>query len=1222
MSKLWRCGAAMGWLVLCSTAEAQGRPDIIVGRATTDSGKVVAGAAVTVTRAPDRAIFQAQSDEAGAFRIRMPEGTGDYLVYVTAVGRKPFRKRVTRGVGVTDSVLIVDAVLQAAVVQQLATVNVRAAKPKPSRNADPGTRTGAAEAIVDDFVGGVPPELNGNIAAMSAMIPGVTPVGDGIAVLGLGPSQNQVTLNGMAFGGSAVPRAAPTRVRLSTSVYDPAQGWFGGASSNVELGGGGVFTLRSATATADAPAFQASDALSRTAGQRFVNVDASVGGSGPLDHHDLHFYSYGVQGGRRSSSASSILASGEDVGEAGGVVADSARRLGMILPRLGLEGVDDGARANSTTDRVSFLTRFDRRQVDAATLQPPRRAAHVTLFGSWQQTSALAPDPWALPSRGARQSQASGAAQASWSTYFGPDYLATVTSALSVGQTRVEPFAMLPSGSVVIASAFPSGATGVQSVAFGGRGELLEARRSTWETRAETQLYASGREMHRITITADARLDGFRESGSEAALGNYAYSSLDALARNQPSSFTRLLGSARRDGAEWNGFVSVGDLWRVSPALRVEYGARVEGSAFVDAPAYNPLAEQHLGVRTDLAPRHAHVSPRLGFTWARRGAGNAGALAVNKFGAFNLGPTSYLRGGIGEFRTLLSPELYSDAFAFTGLPGALRQVTCAGLATPVPEWGRYATDPDAIPRSCVGQAGVTAFADTAPTVRVMDPKFSPPRSWRANLSFASQYRQLTFSVDGTYSLNLDQPSRNELNIREMPVFSTADEKRPVFVPPSAITANGDVSLAESRLTPAFGSVRRQSSAGRSVSRQLILTVAPDLSGVTNWWVSTSYVLGSTTVRRNGYDGTTFGSPGAVAWERSPLDARHQFLLKGGYTAAGISLTAFARTSSGLPYTPVVGRDVNGDGFVNDRAFIFAPASDVVLATETNRLLATTSSAARACLLNQAGEVAGANSCEGRWSTTLNAQVTIEGERLRLGSRVSAVRLSLVNPLAGIDRVLHGNQGLHGWGGSVQPDPVLYYVNGFDPNARRYRYQVNPRFGDANIASTSAQVPFRVSLDVALYLTPDVAQQQLRRYLGPGRERPGQRLTVSDLVRRYSRNVSDPYQAIMREADSLLLSRGQVDALQEADARYKTRVDSIWLSVATEFVSLPDRYDVAAAVRRQEEAIAEARELTRVSLRATLGEILTPIQLRLIPKDILAMYNAESTYLPGGRTLSP
>ncbi|HWJ38486.1 MAG TPA: hypothetical protein VNR86_06975, partial [Sphingomicrobium sp.] len=72
------------------------------------------------------------------------------------------------------------------------------------------------------------------------------------------------------------------------------------------------------------------------------------------------------------------------------------------------------------------------------------------------------------------------------------------------------------------------------------------------------------------------------------------------------------------------------------------------------------------------------------------------------------------------------------------------------------------------------------------------------------------------------------------------------------------------------------------------------------------------------------------------------DARHVVVLSGGFATNHIgTLTMFARFQSGLPFTPLVSGDVNGDGRGGDRAFIPNPATttDAVLAGGITSLLA-------------------------------------------------------------------------------------------------------------------------------------------------------------------------------------------------------------------------------------------------------------------------------------------
>src|SRR4051794_14031786 len=71
-------------------------PEVIRGKVIDDSGHVVIGATVMVTRGPDRLTQQSATDSTGHYVVRFAEGTGDYLVYVAAPGLKAVRRRVTR----------------------------------------------------------------------------------------------------------------------------------------------------------------------------------------------------------------------------------------------------------------------------------------------------------------------------------------------------------------------------------------------------------------------------------------------------------------------------------------------------------------------------------------------------------------------------------------------------------------------------------------------------------------------------------------------------------------------------------------------------------------------------------------------------------------------------------------------------------------------------------------------------------------------------------------------------------------------------------------------------------------------------------------------------------------------------------------------------------------------------------------------------------------------
>lgn len=1203
--------AVVSAVCLPASVLAQTHHDLVRGTVTTDSGKVIAGADVIITMAPNRDSRSTKTDDGGHYSIAFENGTGDYLVHVSAVGRATFRKRITR-VG-TDSVFTVDAKLGAAGVQQLKTVNVAARKPKPTRGGDQAIGAGAAERIADGVNGAVSPDLAGDLNAISGTVPGITATSGGVSVAGLAPSNNSTTLNGMSFPGADIPRDASTRVRVTTSTYDPARGWFSGVNQNVELSPGNIFASRRGHITLDAPALQYTDPVSAKLGQRFTNAQLSLGGDGSFEG-DNFVYNYGLQGSRRMADAVSVAGAGADVLQRAGLSADSAVRFLNLLNAAGIP-VGSGIPTSQINQTASFIGRIDHAPYNWNTFSPSKTTWGLQAYAKVAGNGAVQTSPTATAAHAGRTSLGIGSLQAMYSTYFGNDYLTEDRTSLSVVDNRATPYTRLPDGRVLVTSAFPDGTGGVTSLGFGGNSALWSnTRQWTWETMSETQFYPPGKTTHRVELTADSRLDGVTQNANSNSLGTFAFNSLSDLAANQPSSFTRTLTQPTRTGGEWNGFVALGDVWRKSSSLQVMYGARVEANRFTSAPVNNPAIESAFGERTDNAPDTYHLSPRFGFTWVRHSAFGDGfgvMHMITPLGNFYPQATSYIRGGIGEFRSLISPSLLTRASAATGLPNGTQSLTCVGSATPTPDWSDYAANAATVPDQCAGQSTTPVFTDAAPAVQLFDRNYTAPRSWRANLSYASSFHDVPFSLEGVYSLNLNQPGITDLNFSNAPRFTTSDEGRPVFVNQSSIVpATGALSTVDARRDMAFGHVIDNVSNLTSFAKQLTLTVTPPVTR--RAFLSLAYTLGDVRAQSRGFDGSTFGDPAMRESARGDLDVRHQFLVQAGYSLNRMNFTLFGRFQSGLPYTPMVGGDVNGDGFANDRAFIFNPstAADPALASSMRSLLSTSSGSVRDCLTRQLGQAAGKNSCEGPWTAAMNAQFSFDFT-LPGSTRRTNVALAFANPLGGLDQLLHGSDHLRGWGSPAIPDPVLYNVRGFDATNDRFRYDVNPRFGNTSPANTILRSPFRVTLDVRLDLGTPLPQQQLSRWLKPGRAgRPGPKLSAAELKRRYARNVPDPYAGILQETDSLLLTREQVEAIQSVQKVYVQRMDSLWTSLANYLASLGDKFNGAEALKRQESATDDAWELSRLDVQKNLPTILSPVQLQLLPFPAGLLYKAK------------
>lgn len=1186
--------------------------DTLRGRVTTDSGAVIAGAEVVATRAPDRAFKSATTDASGNYLIIFEQGTGDYLLHVAALGRETARARVKRAG--TETTLSHDFQLKSAV-QKLQTVTVEAQPDKPERDRGfPTPQTGESGRTVDGVTSAIPPDVRGNIAAAAATVPGVAVTPNGISVLGLDPSQNRTTLNGLGFSGGDIPRNARTYTRVSASAYDPSRGWFSGAAVDVNLDEGSIYTFMPASLTLDAPALQYTDRPSSALGQKFSNVIAGLGRSGGL-RSDKMDYSMAVDLSHRGSDFTSLDRAGPDLLERSGVASDSVMRLLGILAADGIPFSSRSPSDNRTSDNITFIGRIDHSRFNYTSFTDEKATWGLVGYAKLGRSSQLGVGPTTVAMHGGDESQQILSVQGLYSSYLHHnEYLTDARTSFSLKRDRTTPYLRLPDGHVLVSSQFPDGLDATTSLAFGGNGALSQDSRDwTWETNSLTRFYASKRAHHRVQLDADSRVDGFWQSTAANTNGTFGFNSLADLAANAPSSFTRTLSAPASAAKEWNGFVSLGDYWRKSATFQLLAGARLEGNRFLDSPRYNPDVDRIFGERTDQTPASVHASPRIGFTWIRKPAGDG--IRFSPIGEFNIGSLAYVRGGIGEFRDLLPPNVLSQAMVADGLPGGASHLTCIGAATPTPDWSGYALDPTTIPGQCLSGVGVPPpFADVAPSVSLLDKSYQPPRSWRANLSYASNFGRLLYNMEGIYSLNLNQPSRSDLNFTNLERFTTSLEGRPIFVGASSIVpATGLVSTVDARKSALFGPVISNRSDGRSISRQLTVNLSPDFDLASSWYLSVAYTLSSVRALASGFDAPTFASPLGREWARGDLDARHRILLQAGKTIKRLTFTLFGTFQSGLPFTPLVGGDVNGDGSFNDRAFIFDPAAppDSAVGAGLRALAATSSARIRDCLFKQVGRAAQRNSCESPWTAGLNANLSTMFEIPNSLHRYVTISLAISNPLGGLDQLLHGSSHLRGWGLQAFPDPILYNVRGFDSTAKSFRYEVNPRFGNTQPATSIIRSPFRLTLDISTNIGPSFPMQQLERLVSAGRAgHPGQRLDAAALKKRYSRSVPDPYAAILEESDSLLLTAEQQKAIEAAQTDYLRGMDSVWTPLADHLAGLGDTFDAKEAVRRQEETSDAAWEFTRLHVQKTLGPILSPIQLKLLPWPAGFLYTAK------------
>src|SRR5262249_40222534 len=364
-----------------------------------------------------------------------------------------------------------------------------------------------------------------------------------------------------------------------------------------------------------------------------------------------------------------------------------------------------------------------------------------------------------------------------------------------------------------------------------------------------------------------------------------------------------------------------------------------------------------------------------------------------------------------------------------------QQLVCVGAAAPTPDWVTYMTNLGAVPAQCANGAASTVFASTSPNVTMFDRSYQAPRAIRSNLNWSGSMIDNRFRVnaDVTYSLNENQPGSFDLNFNPASQFALANEgNRPVFANAANIVpTTGSIAANEGRISTAYSHVTQMRSDLRSETKQLTVGVSP-MAFSTNFTWSLAYVYQNSREEYRGFS-STGGDPRDLAWSRSGFDSRHQVQYRLSYNAFDfIRLGWIGSFRSGNPYTPVVANDINGDGYANDRAFVFNPATttDTAVANGMRSLLTSGSGSARDCLQKQLGTIAGRTSCEGPWYSTANLTFSFNPIKVRMPQRAN-LTFQISNPLGAADLMLHGDNKLHGWGQSAFPQSQLLYVRGVD-----------------------------------------------------------------------------------------------------------------------------------------------------------------------------------------------
>jgi hypothetical protein len=1015
----------------------------------------------------------------------------------------------------------------------------------------------------------------GNFADVAAMQPGVARSGSGLSIAGQSPDQNQTTVDGASYSGASLPAEGVRSAGVITNSYDVARGQFSGGQiiastiSGTNLWGGALHV------GFDDPALTYGGSPGSLSHER-RSMRLSSGGGGPLLRDRL--FAYGALDLSRSRSPTSGLELLDAPALARlGLSPDSVRRFLDIVQRIGAYSPPDRAPSESGNDMASALARFDYTISDhhSLTARLNWRRSSYSGIGASPFSVLQAADKVRSSDAGVLVQLTSGAGL--WGNelrvyHANGNTLAGAALALPHAEVSLQ---------TLSAVAGTEGATeSASSVGFGGIPFTPDEKHSLTEL-SDQVVRETTSGVHRMGA-------GFvlqQQRGAAETIGNrygsFLFNSLGDLEQGQPALFSRNLAQPPRPAARTYGAVYVGDVWQLDRSFGVIYGLRLDGNRYgkrsAPAAAVVSLAPD---ARTQV-PSDLFVTPRFGFRYS---PGN-GDWVVD--------------GGLGGFGGETSIASLASLWGDTGSGNS--HLVCVGAVAPQPDWSAYGSDVSTIPSTCA--SGTSNFASSAPSATLFDPNFGSPRTWRASLSADGAISPLwgvhmnTLVVHGTHL-----PTAIDRNFAPIAAFTLPEEEgRPVYASTADILpTTGGMAPGASRVNASLGEVREIGSRGESWTEQITAGTG-GIVGRSNLWLDYTFtrsrVLGSAVPAPGAVGTTTADDPTRLEWSESPFTPRHAF--QGALTfhiGGRVRVAAIGRLTSGLPFTPIVAQDINGDGFGNDRAFVFSrtTAPNQSVARDMATLQNTAPGFASDCLRRQAGQIAKTGICHTPWTSSLDLRANV----LALGdvnSRRLIVTLTASNITAGLDYMLHGPDKLRGWGQYPYPDATLLQVRGFNSERRAFEYAVNPRFGQPAGGGIS-RIPFRISLQARITFGADPRYQPLLAAIRAGTSESN--ASMREDVARQIRNVPAIVLQLIRTdsaAPSIALAQqAQLQAVADSLAPQIAAAGDSLVAV------LIERGPVTAArSARRQEAVEHARVLVAVAVRRT-REILTPKQWGQLP----------------------
>lgn len=1053
--------------------EAQ-RDDVLMGRISGPDGQPLSSARIVVMSIETEIVRPVLSGQDGRYMVFFPDGGGIYLLRVTSLGMADWVGIVMREG--SEELLITNVRMepQPIAVEGLSVEVLRMPEggqsgeetlvltrelleQLPLRDLDPGTLALLAPGVTGTEIDSISGQQRFSVGGMSDEL-------------------NSFTLDGRNMGENpfGIPEEGIRQVNVTTSSFDVSRGGFAGGEVAMTSARGNNRPSGSLSYRYDDDALQLRASPTTNAFNR-QNLGGSYGG--PIIQNKL-FYNVSFQASRNTNYRFALSASDPATSERTGVAMDSVARFIDILQAKGAFPISgQTGEYRQITQDVRLQGRVDWNISQSTERSHTLSLRYNTNLNGQDSTRINTLD---LMQHGGDSGQNQHQAALNLTSRVGRNWTNTFDMSFTQNWREAVPYIEMPQGQVRVTSIFEDGSRSSRTLIFGGnRAMPTEAFSRDYQISNDVSFVLPvGDQVHRIRTGVSYDVQESTDRSTDNLFGSFRFASLEDLERNTPDRFERTLTEREAESGRSNLGFHFGDTWRVNEPLEFTFGFRWDRSELLQRPDYNPLVDEMLGRRTDITPASVAMSPRFGFNYRLPGEGRNRRT---------------LSGGLGYFAGRAPTNIFSQAVRQTGMPNAEQRLICIGSGVPFPDWDRYVEDLSFVPVTCADDTGGLAPTQSsrAPSITLIDPEQSLPGSIRFDINLRTP---LPTGLNGNfryqYSLGRGLWGYQDINLDQNHVSKIGEEERLFFGNLNAITTRtGTVSMVSSRLHPEFSHVYDVTSTLASVSHQVTARVDGALPwafrGNVNYTLSFTKDQGSGSLQAM----TTAGNPNVAEWATASNDRRHALNLSlTRVFAPNFEITADSRISSGAPYTPLVNRDINGDGLRNDRPFVYDPAvvADSALATGMTRLLEVAPGRVRDCLVSQMGQVAARNSCRNGWTQSLNFRVNYRPELPRLARRTT-ITADFRNALTALDLLIYGKDNMRGWGEGQRADANLLEVRSYNRQTQSFRYEVNEGFGQDNRGPNAFRNAFSVTVSARVTLGPG---NQGRGFSAPGQQQGG------------------------------------------------------------------------------------------------------------------------------------